>query len=110
MREEFVDVVAENQRLHKELDERDGELAAGNNEITTLKTTLEKERAEHTAEIGERDERIKRLEADNATLAGDNKRLAASDACHNSPHSPPRTGTWTAEYHRKKAIEALHAR
>ena len=121
MREKFVGVVAENQGLRKDLGEKDEQLAAANSRIEELEAKLEEDQAGHAAEIksmeavhaseiAERDERIRVLEADNAALAGDNKRLAASDACHNSPHSPPRTGTWTAEYHRKKAIEALHAR
>ena len=121
MREKFVEVVAENQRLLKELDEKGGQLAAAYGRIAELEAEREEDQAGHAAEIkrveavhaseiAERDERIKSLEADNAALAGDNKRLAASDACHNSPPSPPRSGTWTAEYHRKKAIEAIHAR
>ena len=32
------------------------------------------------------------LKADKAALAGENKRPSASDACHNNPHSPPRSG------------------
>ena len=105
MREKFVEVVAENQRLLKELDEKGGQLAAANNRIAELEAKGEEDQAGHAAEIksmeavhaseiAERDERIKSLEADNAALAGDNKRLAASDACHNSPHSPPCSGTW----------------
>ena len=66
--------------------------------------------ATHAAEIAELTERIKMLEADKAALAGENKRLSASDAYHNNPHFPPRSGTWTAEYRRKKAVERLHAR
>ena len=121
MREKFVGVVVENQSLRKELDEKDEQLAAANGRIEELEAKLvedqaghaaeiKRREAVHAAEIGERDERIRMLEAGNAALAADNKRLAASDACHNSPHSPPRTGTWTAEYHRKKAIEARYAR
>ncbi len=99
MREKFVEVVAENQRLLKELDEKGGQLAAAYGRIAELEAEREEDQAGHAAEIkrveavhaseiAERDERIKSLEADNAALAGDNKRLAASDACHSSPHSP----------------------
>ena len=50
------------------------------------------------------------LEADRAALDGDNKRLAASDRYHNSSHSPPRSGAWTAECRWRKAIAARYAR
>ena len=49
-------------------------------------------------------------EADKAALAGENNRLSASGAYRNNPHSPPRSGTWTVECRRRRAVEALHAR
>ena len=66
--------------------------------------------AGHAADLAERDERISMPEADRAALDGDSKRPAASGRHRNSSRPPPRSGTWTAEYRRKRAIEARYAR
>ena len=121
MREEFVKAVAENLRLRAAIAERDAQLEERGRRIASLEAELEAERARHAAEtlrreaehaarIAERDERIKRLEVDNEAMGDDNKKLAASDRYHNNPHSPPRSGTWAAEYRRRRAIEARYAR
>ena len=45
--------------------------------------------------------------AGKAALAGENKRLSASDAYHNSgPHFPQRSEAWAAECRRRRAVEA----
>ena len=82
-----------------EPDKRGGQLAAASRRIAAPEDVLEeragraaeikRREAVHAAEIAERDEMIKRIEADKAALAGDDKRLAASDACHNNPSPFP---------------------
>ena len=121
MREEFVKVVAENQLFRAAVAEGNARVAECDRTIESLEALIEamraehadeigRIRAEHAAEIAERDERIRRLEADSEAMGDDNKKLAASDRYHNNPHSPPRSGTWAAEYRRRRAIEARHAR
>ena len=93
-----------------ELDERDEMIRMIEADRAAERARHAAERARHAAELDERDEMIRMIEADRAALDGDNKRLAASDRYHSSPHSPPRSGTWTAEYRRRKAIAARYAR
>ena len=78
MREEPAAVVAENLRLRSDMDGEDGEPAAMARRLASPEA-----KAEGRARGAARG-RIRMLGADKAALDGYNKRLAASDRCHNS--------------------------